>query len=140
MSDGAPLPEPASVTAARILVERRRGELLDTVHALQARLAPRAIASEAWEKAKNKGADLAEDAVDAVKARPVAVGGVAAALGLFLAREPIRDAAVKIYDAMKAKRDTKAPRAALKKPHPPAPPAPRKARAKRASPKTETAT
>jgi hypothetical protein len=131
-----------AVTAARILVERRRGELLDTVHALQARLAPKSLASDAWEKAKNKGADLAEDAVDAVKARPVAVGGVAAALGLFLAREPIRDAAVKIYDAMTAKRDTKAPRAALKKPHPPAPPPPpaRKARAKRASPKTETAT
>jgi hypothetical protein len=69
-----------AVTAARIEVERRRGELLDTVHELQARLAPRTLASDAWQKAKNKGADLAEDAVDAVKARPVAVGGVAAAL------------------------------------------------------------
>ena len=60
-----------AVTAARIEVERRRGELLDTVHLLQARLAPRTLAADAWEKAKNKGADLAEDAVDAVKARPV---------------------------------------------------------------------
>ena len=75
-----------AVIAARIEVERRRGELLDTVHELQARLAPKTLASDAWQKAKNKGADLAEDAVDAVKARPVAVSGVAAALGLFLAR------------------------------------------------------
>ena len=130
--------EPATVTAARILVERRRGEMLDTVRELQARLAPKTLASEAWEKAKNKGADLAEEAVDAVKARPIAVGGVAAGIALFLAREPIRDAAVKIYDAMTAKRDTKKRRPALKPPHQPAKPAPRRARTKRASPKTET--
>lgn len=129
-----------AVTAARIEVERRRGELLDTVHALQTRLAPRTLASDAWERAKNKGADLAEDAVDAVKARPVAVGGVAAALGLFLAREPLKDAAVKIYDAMTSKRATKATHPALKKSPSPAKPAPRRARAKRASPKTEIVT
>jgi hypothetical protein len=130
--------EPAAVTAARILVERRRGEMLGTLHELQARLAPKTLASEAWEKAKNKGADLAEEAVDAVKARPIAVGGVATGIALFLAREPIRDAAVKIYDAMTAKHDTKKRRAALNPPHPPGKPAPRRARAKRASPKTET--
>ncbi len=130
--------EPAAVTAARILVERRRGEMLDTVHELQARLAPRMLASEAWEQAKIKGADLAEDAVDAVKARPVAVGGVVAGIAMFLAREPIRDAAVKIYDAMTAKRATKKARPALNSPHPPAKPAPRRARAKRAAAKTET--
>ena len=131
--------EPATVTAARIEVERRRGEMLDTVHVLQTRLAPKTLAADAWEKAKNKGADLAEDAVDAVKARPVAVGGIAAALALFLAREPIKDAAVKIYDAMTAKSDPKKRRPALKAPEPPVPPAPRRAR-KRASPKTETVT
>ena len=132
--------EAATVTAARIEVERRRGDLLDTVHLLQARLAPRTLAADAWEKAKNKGADLAEEAVDAVKARPVAVGGVAAALAMFLARAPIRDAAVKIYDAMTAKRDTKKPAPALKKTDRPEPPAPRRTRAKRASIKTETVT
>ena len=129
--------EPATVTAARIEVERRRGELLDTVHLLQARLAPRTLAADAWEKAKDKGANLAEDAVDAVKARPVAVGGVAAAIAMFLAREPIRDAAVKIYDAMTSERDTKKRVPALKQPDKPARPAPRRAR-KRAPPKTET--
>ncbi len=129
-----------AVSAARIEVARRRGELLATVHELQARLAPRTLASDAWQKAKNKGADLAEDAVDAVKARPAAVGGVAAALGLFLARAPIRDAAVKIYDAMTSKRDTKTPPPALNLDHRPDQPAPGAAHHKRASPKTETAT
>ena len=135
----APAPETPTVTAARIEVARRRGDLLDTVHLLQARLAPRTLAADVWEKAKIKGADLAEDAVDAVKARPVAVGGIAAALAMFLAREPIRDAAVKIYDAMTSSRDTKKPRAALTQSDQPAAPAPRRAR-KRASPKTEIVT
>ena len=129
-----------AVIAARIEVARRRGELLDTVHHLQLRLAPKTLATEAWQKAKDKGADLAENAVDAVKARPVAVGGVAAALGLFLAREPIRDAAVKLYDAMTSRHDTKAAHPALTPSHPPDEPAPRTARDERALPKTETAT
>ena len=139
MTDPA-TPEPVAVTAARIEVERRRGDLLDTVHLLQARLAPRTLAADAWEKAKHKGADLAEDAVDAVKARPVAVGGVAAAIAMFLAREPIKDAAVKIFDAMTSPRDTKKRGAALKRSDQPDLPAPRRARAKRASSKTEIVT
>jgi hypothetical protein len=128
-----------AVTAARIEVARRRGQLLDTVHELQARLAPRTLASDAWQKAKDKGADLAEDAVDAVKSRPVAVGGVAAALGLFLARAPIRDAAVKIYDAMTSRRDTKTAAAALNTSHQPDQPAQEEARDERAL-STENAT
>lgn len=133
-------PEPASVTAARIEVERRRGELLDTVHLLQAKLAPRMLAADVWEKAKIKGADLAEDAVDVVKARPVAVGGVVAAIAMFLAREPIKEAAVKFYDAMTSKSDTEEPAAALPLLIQPDPPAPRRARARRASRNTETVT
>ena len=128
------------IVAARIEVARTRAALIDTARELQGRLQPKTLASEAWEKAKNKGADLAEDAVDAVKARPVAVGGVAAALGLFLAREPIRDAAVKLYDAMTSRHDTKAARAALTQSNPPDQPAPRNALDERALPKTETAT
>ena len=129
--------EPVTVATARIEVERRRGDLLDTVQLLQARLAPRTLAADAWEKAKNKGADLAEDAIDAVKARPVAVGGVAAAIAMFLAREPIKDAAVKIYDAMTSKPATKKRAPALTTSDQPDPPAPKRARARRASRKTE---
>ena len=133
----SPAQDSASVTAARIEVERRRGDLLDTVHELQVRLAPRTLAADAWDMAKMKGADLAEDAVDAVAARPVAIGGVAAAIAMFLAREPLKDAAVKIYDAMTSRRATKQPRPALTPSHQPDQPAPRGKRVKRASPNTE---
>ncbi len=117
--------ETAKVVAARILVAKRRAALIEVVRELQLRLQPATLATEAWEKAKNKGADLAEDAVDAVKARPVAAGGIAAAIALFLAREPIKDAAVKIYDAMTSDGATKSRRPALT---PPKAPQPRKAK------------
>jgi len=88
------------VSAARIDVARTRAALIDTARELQARLQPKTLASEAWEKAKDKGADLAEGAVDAVAKRPMAVGGVVAALAMFLAREPLKAATVKFYDVM----------------------------------------
>ena len=88
------------IAAARIEVEKTRATLLETLRELQQRLQPKTLVSEAWEKAKDKGADLAEDAVDAVAKRPVAVGGVVAALAMFLARDPLKKATVKFYDAM----------------------------------------
>ena len=102
------------IVAARIEVARTRAALIDTAREIQARLQPKTLASEAWEKAKIKGADLAEDAIDAVKSRPMAVGGVVAALTMFLAREPIKDAAVKLYDAMTSSDEPKAKAPALK--------------------------
>jgi len=117
--------ETAKVVAARIEVAKRRAALIDVVRELQVRLQPATLATEAWEKAKNKGADLAEGAVDAVKARPVAVGGIAAAVAMFLAREPIKDAAVKFYDAMTSRDAAKSRRPAL---NPPQPPKPRRAK------------
>jgi hypothetical protein len=133
--------DPPKVSAARIEVERTRAALLDTAKELQQRLQPRSLASEAWDKAKIKGADLAEDAVDAVKKRPVAVGGVVAALTMFLAREPIKDAAVGLYDAMTSSKEPKRKAAALKTKDKPAPPPARRrarapARAKSAAKKT----
>lgn len=129
---------PPKILAAQIEVERAKAALIDSARELQLRLEPKTLASEAWEKAKNKGADLAEEAVDAVKARPVAVGGVVAALAMFLARAPIKDAAVKIYDAMTSSNEPEPEPAALKQADKP-PPVRRRARAKapRISPKTE---
>ena len=102
------------VAAARIEVERTRASLIDSARDLQARLQPKVLANEAWEKAKIKGADLAEDAVDAVKKRPVAAGGVVAAVTMFLAREPIKDGITNLYDAMTSKKEPKPKAAALK--------------------------
>lgn len=101
------------VAAARIEVERSRARLMDTAHELQDRLSPKVLARDAWQGAKEKGADLAEGAVDAAKARPLAAGGIAAALTMFLAREPLIDLASSLFkggkDRRKTRRSRKAP-------------------------------
>ena len=84
------------VTAARIEVERTRASLMETAQDLQARLSPKTLAHNAWEGAKVKGADLAEDAVEAVRRRPLAATGVVAAIAMYLAREPLKDLAGRI--------------------------------------------
>jgi hypothetical protein len=81
----------AKVEAARIEVERLRSQLLGTAKLLQHRLEPGKLTRDAWGAAKGKGADLAEEAVDAVRKRPYAAGGVVAAIAVFLAREPLMD-------------------------------------------------
>ena len=91
------------VTAARAEADRRRSRLMATAHELQDRLSPKTLARDAWQGAKGKGADLAEDAVDAVKARPIAATGVVAAITMFLAREPLIDLAGRLVDGAKNK-------------------------------------
>jgi len=134
--------DPPKVAAAQIQVARTRAALLETASELLDRFQPHNLASDLWEQAKNKGADLAEDAVDAVKKRPVAVGGVVAALTMFLAREPIKDAAVRLYDAMTSSEEPRPKPAALNAKNKPAsPPARRRARAPARAPrKPEKAT
>lgn len=95
------MPDP-SVVAARVEVERTRARLIDTARELQERVNPRTLAREVWEGAKDKGAGLAENAVDAVRKRPMVAGGVIAALALFLGRDPILDYASKLMNGKDA--------------------------------------
>ena len=129
------------IIAAQASVAEARESLIDTARELQQRLQPKTLAREAWESAKVKGADLAEDAVDAVKRRPVATGGIIAAVAMFLARAPIKDGVSKFYDAMTSDEEAEVP-PPPKKPKPPArKPAPRlKTSAPRPKRKTETRT
>ena len=99
------------IAAAEAEAERAREQMLATARELADRIAPKTLARNAWEGAKVKGADLAEDAVDAVRSRPVAATGVVAAIALFLAREPIREGIVKLYDAMTSDEEEEAGRA-----------------------------
>jgi hypothetical protein len=92
------------IAAARIEVERSRSRLMAAAHELQDRLSPKTLARNTWQGAKEKGADIAEDAVDAVRARPLAVGGAVAAITMFLAREPLMDLARGLVDGVKNKR------------------------------------
>lgn len=100
--------EAPQVVAARMEAERRRAQLMGTAHRLQARISPGNLASNAWQGAKEKGADLAENAVDAVRSRPLTVAGAVAAITLFLAREPLIDLAGKVTDGVKGKRKKRA--------------------------------
>ena len=92
--------EPKSIADARRRAAEARARFAGTVDELIERgedllhsLTPHNLARDAWEAAKSKGADLAEDAVDAVSKRPVAATGIVAAVALFLAREPLMDLA-----------------------------------------------
>ena len=102
--------ELAQVTAAKADAERARAELMATAQLLQERLSPKTLSREAWQGAKSKGADMVEDAVDAVRARPYAATGVVAAITMFLAREPLMDLAGKLIDGVSAKKKRRSPK------------------------------
>jgi hypothetical protein len=119
------------VLAARIEAGRARARFLASVRAFEApildlkrQLTPGHIMGGAWDAAKSKGADLAEDAVDAVRARPLAATGVVAAITMFLAREPLIDLAGKLASGVTGKRK------AARKPAPPKAPRARTTRRK----------
>jgi hypothetical protein len=95
------------IAVARIAVERSRARVMATAHELQERVSPKTLVRTTWQGAKDKGAGLAEDAVDAVRARPVAATGIVAALALFLAREPLMDLAGKVAGSVGNKRKTR---------------------------------
>lgn len=99
--------EAPEVFAARLETERARARLMDSAQRLQARLSPGTLASNAWQGAKEKGADMAENAVDAVRKRPIAATGVVAAIALFLAREPLIDLTKKLADGVTGKEPKK---------------------------------
>jgi hypothetical protein len=83
----------ARLTAARARFTSTVDEIIERGEDLLESLTPHNLARDAWEAAKSKGADIAEDAVDAVSKRPVAATGIVAAVALFLAREPLMDLA-----------------------------------------------
>jgi hypothetical protein len=87
-----------AIVAARNEVEVSRARLIATARELQDRLSPHTLVRDLWEGAKDKGAGLAEEAVDAVRKRPIVAGGVIAALALFLGRDPIMDYASKLLN------------------------------------------
>jgi ElaB/YqjD/DUF883 family membrane-anchored ribosome-binding protein len=102
--------ESPEVAAARIEVERARANMIATAHQLQDRLSPKTLTREAIDGVKHKSADLVEDAVDAIRARPYAAGSVVAAIALFLAREPLMDLAGKLVDSVSGKKPRRSPR------------------------------
>jgi hypothetical protein len=86
------------VQQAREEADQARHRMMQTFHELTRRIAPGTLARDAWEGAKSKGADLAEDAVDAVRQRPVAATGAVAAFAMYLARAPLMDFAARLWN------------------------------------------
>ena len=85
------------ISDARREADAARERLLATASELQERLRPGTIASNAWEGVKDRSGELADDAVGAVKDRPVAAASLLAAFTLFLARKPIRSAVSRLF-------------------------------------------
>lgn len=91
--------------AARIEAERARRRFGVTMAGVQHRLKPGALADQAWTGVKDKGSELADGAVEAVKARPAAAVGAVAALFLFLARRPIVSGATRLWTQVRKNHD-----------------------------------
>ena len=77
------------VERAKTEALRARARLADTMGEILGRLHPRTLISEVIEDVRERGHDLADQAVHAARARPVATSAMAAAVIALFAREPI---------------------------------------------------
>ena len=87
----------ADLARARYEALQARKRLLATAGALQYRLKPATIANNAWEGVRDKSSEVADGALQAVKERPAAASGVAAAIFIFLARHPLMRTAARVF-------------------------------------------
>jgi hypothetical protein len=85
------------LTMAKQEAERARRRLAATAAELQLRLKPGTLASNAWSGVKDKSSEMADGAVEAVKARPVPVAAALTAFTLFLARAPLKAAVARLF-------------------------------------------
>ncbi len=77
--------DPALV-AAHAQVDAARARLFGTLGEIKERLEPRNIAEDAMERVTTRLSSAAQRGADAARERPYAAAGVAAGIGLFLAR------------------------------------------------------
>lgn len=89
------------VKIAEFELDQARSRLINTLQQLSRQFEPHRLVQEAWDKAKDKGADLAEEAVDAVSRRPLTTGAVVAGIVAFLARDSLINAAGKLVKGSK---------------------------------------
>ena len=93
---------------AQYQAEQAKKRFNSTLGALQYRLKPGTLANHAWGGVRDKGSEMADEAMEAVqglsdgalqavKERPVAASGIAAGLLLFLARRPLWRGASRLF-------------------------------------------
>ena len=76
--------------AARRRAEAARARLAGTLVDLQARLNPKALAREAIGELKEAAQEIGRDGLESLKRHPLTLAGGAAAVGLLLARGPLK--------------------------------------------------
>ena len=89
----------ADIARAKEQVKTARERLVGSTQALQARLAPKVLADDAWKAARDKGQEVAVGAVRAVRQRPVISSAAAAGLVALVARKPI----VRLFSMLRRK-------------------------------------
>jgi len=77
------------IAQARGQADAAKARLLATVEEAKARLAPKTLAGQAMQAAKDKSIVVADDTVTAVKEKPMMAAGLAGATALFIARKPL---------------------------------------------------
>lgn len=77
------------IVRAREEVDRARERMALTLGELRQRLAPKTLLNDAWHEVRDRGQDLAGDAVQIVRTKPLATSAIAAAVIAFVAREPL---------------------------------------------------
>ena len=93
-----PMKKPeAELARARYEAIQAKKRLASSAAALQYRLKPGTIVNNAWEGVRDKGSEIADDAMQAVKERPAAASGVLAAIAIFLARHPLARVTSRIF-------------------------------------------
>lgn len=80
------------IEKAKLHADWSKARLDSTMAALQQRLHPGTLASDAWDGVREKGNNMADNALDAVRQRPAAVSAAVGAFALFLARQPLKRA------------------------------------------------
>lgn len=91
--------KPSTLRAAEARADQAQRQLNETVAELKRRLQPSTLAGDAWGGVKDRGSNIADKGVQVVKDRPAAVGGVLAALTLFVFRAPIAKLATSLFGA-----------------------------------------
>ncbi|MDQ2879225.1 MAG: DUF3618 domain-containing protein [Pseudomonadota bacterium] len=79
-----------NMAGAKQRSERARQQLAQTLVEIQNRLNPKVLAREAAQEIRQAGEELARDSLEVAKRHPLTLAGVAAGVGLFLARKPLR--------------------------------------------------
>jgi len=79
----------ADINRAKAEAAAAKERLLNSAQALQARLKPASLASDAWDKTREASESAASSAARAISNRPVAASAAAIGVAALVARKPI---------------------------------------------------